>query len=283
MPKLNIALLQLKTSPIKHENFTSARRLLTQALTKSPNLDLVVLPECFNSPYSIKLFRQYCEPIPSGETTHFLSNLAKEFNVNLIGGSYPEKTPEGIYNTSTVFNQQGELIAKHRKVHLFDVDIPGKITFQESKVLQPGSKSTVFDISSQRSKTPFKTTVGLGICYDLRFPELAHKMARQPHSSSLLVYPGAFNTITGPLHWELLARARAVDNQCFVALCSPARDPDAKYLAYGHSIIVDPVGRVIAEAGEGEEILTCEIELDDVNEFRKNVPLNEQRRFDVYE
>lgn len=281
MPKLNIALLQLKPSPVKHENFTTASRLLRQAFTKSPALDLVILPECFNSPYSIKLFRKYGEQVPHGETTQFLSKLAKENNVNLIGGSYPESTPEGIYNTSTVFNTTGELIAKHRKVHLFDVDIPGKITFQESRVLQAGSDSTVFDITSP-SDHSLKSTVGLGICYDLRFPELAHKMTRPPHSSSLLVYPGAFNTITGPLHWELLARSRAVDNQCFVALCSPARDEEAKYLAYGHSIVVDPMGRVIAEAGEGEEVLTCEIELDDVDEFRGNVPLETQRRFDVY-
>ncbi len=97
-----------------------------------------------------------------------------------------------------------------------------------------------------------------------------------------MVYPGAFNTITGPLHWEALARARAIDNQLYVVLCSPARDLSAKYHAYGHSLVVDPMGKVIVEAGEGEETVYCELEPELIAETRRSIPVNEQRRFDIY-
>ena len=139
------------------------------------------------------------------------------------------------------FNPQGEIIAKHRKAHLFDIDIPNGITFQESLTLSGGDKATVFKLGEYGN-------VGLGICYDIRFPELASIASRYPYNSFAMFYPGAFNTTTGPLHWHLLARARAVDNETFVVLCSPARDVEGGgYQAYGHSLVADPFGNIIAE------------------------------------
>jgi omega-amidase len=158
-------------------------------------------------------------------------------------------------------------------LHLFDIDIPGKITFRESEVLSPGNKLTLVDIP------PFGT-IAIAICYDIRFPELATIAARK--GAFLLLYPGAFNLTTGALHWALQARARAMDNQVYVALCSPARDMQADYHAWGHSMVVDPNAQAMAEAAEGEEIIYADLEEGRIEETRKGIPLYTQRRFDVY-
>lgn len=144
--------------------------------------------------------------------------------------------------------------------------------FQESETLTGGVSLNSFDTDFAR--------IGLGICYDVRFPELAMIAARQ--GCHILIYPGAFNLTTGPLHWELLQRSRAVDNQVFMSMCSPARDMKAVYHAWGHSMAVDPMGRVICEGGEGEEILYADIKADVLGEARTGIPVSEQRRFDVY-
>ncbi|CCH43140.1 Nitrilase [Wickerhamomyces ciferrii] len=274
LKRLNVALLQFAASPIKNENFIKVESLVTKALQNKPNLDLIILPECFNSPYSIKLFKKYGEQIPSGETTQFLSQLSLKNKINIIGGSYPEHHEDKIYNTSTVFNTQGELIAKHRKAHLFNIDIPNKITFQESRVLDAGNKATLFEL-------PSFGKIGLGICYDVRFPELSMTCARK--GAFAMVFPSAFNTTTGPLHWETLARSRAIDNQVYVVMCSPARDLNAKYHAYGHSLVVDPMGKIVVEAGTEEEILYWEMDPEVINSTRQGIPIDGQRRFDIYQ
>jgi omega-amidase len=201
--------------------------------------------------------------------------MAKESKTYLIGGSIPELSPASkkYYNTNLTFNPAGELIATHRKVHLFDIDIPGKITFRESDILSAGNKLTIVDI-------PEYGKLAIAICYDIRFPELAMIAARE--GAFALIYPGAFNTTTGPLHWELQGRARAVDNQVYVALCSPARDMSATYHAYGHSMVIDPMAKVLVEAGEGEEVVYAELDGAEIESTRKGIPVYEQRRFDVY-
>lgn len=243
---------------------------------------LIVLPECFNSPYGCQYFPKYAETVlpspPSQEKSpswHMLSSVAKETKTYLIGGSIPEFVPESkkYYNTSLVFSPSGQLIATHRKTHLFDIDIPGKITFKESEVLSPGNKVTIFDI-------PEYGKIGLAICYDIRFPELAMIAARK--GAFMLVYPGAFNTTTGPMHWSLLSRARAIDNEMYIAMCSPARDMNATYHAYGHSMVVNPNADVLVEAEESETTIYADLDPAKIEEIRKNVPIYTQRRFDVY-
>lgn len=165
------------------------------------------------------------------------------------------------------------MIGTHRKTHLFDIDIPGKIRFKESEVLSPGNELTVIDL-------PEYGKIGLAICYDIRFPESAMIAARK--GAFLLVYPGAFNTITGPLHWSLLGRARAVDNQTYVALCSPSRDLEATYHAYGHSLVADPSAKILCEAEEKETTIYADLDNDTIVNTRKGVPIYTQRRFDVY-
>ncbi|KAK9452410.1 carbon-nitrogen hydrolase [Limtongia smithiae] len=270
---LKVALVQLAAGADKVRNLTRAKEHVLEAA--SNGAQLVVLPECFNSPYSVAAFPEYAEPIP-GQTTTFLSALAKDNSIYLIGGSIPERDESDgrLYNTSLSFSPTGELIAKHRKTHLFDIDIPGKIRFKESDVLTGGSKVTVFDL-------PPYGKVGLAICYDIRFPELASIAARKDGVFAM-IYPGAFNTTTGPMHWDLLGRARAIDNQIFVLLCSPARDMTAGYHAYGHSVVIDPNASILAEAGEGEEIVYAELEAGKIEEFRAGIPVTTQRRHDVY-
>ncbi|KAK9382227.1 carbon-nitrogen hydrolase [Kockiozyma suomiensis] len=271
--KLKVALVQLAATADKAKNLSRVKEHVLKAA--SNGAQLVVLPECFNSPYSVAAFPQYAESIPSGETTTFLSSLARETAIYLIGGSIPERDEQGkLFNTSLSFSPTGELIAKHRKVHLFDIDIPGKIKFKESEVLTGGNKVTVFNIP------PFGK-VGLAICYDIRFPELAMIAARN-EGAFAMIYPGAFNTTTGPLHWELLARARAVDNQFYVLVCSPARDLTSGYHAYGYSMVTDPNAHVLAKAGEDEEIIYAELVPGVIEEARAGIPVTAQRRFDVY-
>jgi len=167
----------------------------------------------------------------------------------LIGGSIPERDGDRLYNTSPIFDPHGNLIAKHRKVHLFDINIPGKITFKESTNLSPGNSLTVVETVYGK--------IGIGICYDIRFAEMAGLY--QKLGCVMVFYPGAFNMTTGPLHWELLARSRAVDNQMFVACVSPARCLEADYHAWGHSCVTNPYGEVIAKAGHEDEIVYADI------------------------
>lgn len=241
-----------------------------------------MLPECFNSPYGTQYFTKYAETLlPSPPTKeqapsfHALSALAAEAKSYLVGGSIPEYEPttQKYYNTSLVFSPTGALIGKHRKTHLFDIDIPGKIRFKESETLSPGNKVTIIDL-------PEYGKIGLSICYDIRFPETAMIAAR--NGAFLLVYPGAFNMTTGPLHWSLLGRARAVDNQVYVALCSPARDLNASYHAWGHSFIANPNAEVLTEADEKEDIVYADLDNETIENTRKGIPIYTQRRFDVY-
>ena len=277
---LRLALVQLAAGPDKAANLAHARSKVLEASKAGANL--IVLPECFNSPYGTKYFPQYAEtllPSPPSPTQspsfHALADLASETRTYLLGGSIPEYAPDTkkYHNTSLLFGPDGKLLATHRKVHLFDIDIPGKITFRESEVLAPGNKITLAEI-------PPYGTIAVAICYDIRFPELATVAARR--GAFLLLYPGAFNTTTGPLHWALQARARAMDNQVYVALCSPARDEQADYKAYGHSMVVDPNAEVMAEAQESEEVLYADLSETRIEEIRKGIPLEGQRRFDVY-
>lgn len=158
-------------------------------------------------------------------------------------------------------------------MHLFDIDIPGKISFKESETLSAGSELCTFNVDDS-------IHVGLGICYDLRFVEFASILTQK--GCNTLIYPSAFNTTTGPMHWHLLQRGRAVDCQSYVITASPARNPDSTYQAYGHSLIVSPTGEIIAEAGEGEEIIYADIEPEVIESVRKNIPSLKQRRLDVY-
>ncbi|TQV92881.1 nitrilase family protein (Nit3) [Cordyceps javanica] len=289
VPRVTIACVQLASGADKTANLEHAAEQVRRAAS-STGAKIVVLPECFNSPYGTSFFPTYAEelgpsvssspsspppppPVDRAPSYHALAAMARDNGVFLVGGSIPERDGDALYNTSLTFGPDGALLAAHRKVHLFDIDIPGKITFRESEVLTAGDALTLVDL-------PGYGTIAVAICYDVRFPELATVAARR--GAFALVYPGAFNLTTGALHWELLARARAVDNQIYVAVCSPARDMDAGYHAWGHSMVVSPMAKILAEAQETEAIISAELVSDEIEEARKNIPLRTQRRFDVY-
>lgn len=277
---VKIALVQLLSGSDKAANLKHAASQVAKAAAGGSKI--VVLPECFNSPYGTAYFPKHAEPLlplpPAKEQApsySALSAMAAENNVYLIGGSIPEINPstKKIYNTCLVFGPDGALLSIHRKTHLFDVNIPGKVSMRESDVLSPGNKVTIVEF-------PEYGKVAIGICYDIRFPEIAAVAARR--GAFALIYPGAFNLVTGALHWKLLAQARAVDNQIYVGMCSPARNLDSTYYAWGHSMILDPMAAVLAEAQEGESIIESELSEDKIMETRRNIPLETQRRFDVY-
>ena len=192
----------------------------------------------------------------------------------MSGVSSPFHSPQGqIYNCCVVFGPEGSLLTKHRKMHLFDIDIPGKMTFKESDTLTAGDTVTLFD-------TPYGR-IGVGICYDIRFPQLAN--IYRDAGAQLIVYPGNFNLTTGPAHWELLQRARAVDNQLFIATASQARAGGSGYQSYGFSTIVSPWGTLVATSAESSEIVISEIDLAEVEPIRRNIPISLQKRTDLYD
>ncbi|XP_048332331.2 omega-amidase, chloroplastic isoform X1 [Ziziphus jujuba] len=273
--KFKIGLCQLSVTADKERNIAHARKAIEEAAGKGAQL--VLLPEIWNSPYSNDSFPVYAEDIDAGAdaspSTAMLSEVSRLLKITIVGGSIPERSGDRLYNTCCVFGTDGKLKAKHRKIHLFDIDIPGKITFIESKTLTAGQSPTIVDTDVG--------CIGIGICYDIRFQELA--MIYASRGAHLLCYPGAFNMTTGPLHWELLQRARAVDNQLYVATCSPARDAGAGYVAWGHSTLVGPFGEVLATTEHEETIIIAEIDYSILELRRTNLPLQKQRRGDLYQ
>jgi len=266
-----LAVCQLNVAENKRKNIDRAAEMVRCAADNGARM--VILPEMFNCPYQTKLFPEYAEHFAGGETTSMLREVASEKQIYLVGGSIPEKDGDQVYNSSFTFGPQGELLGSYRKMHLFDVDLPGGPKVQESSTLDYGHGLTVFDTEWCR--------VGIVICFDVRFPELIRLLALQ--GVQLVVIPAAFNTTSGPAHWEMTMRTRAVDNQVYVAAASPARDPETGYVVYGHSVVVEPWGEVVAEAGEGEETITAEIDIDRVEKVRQQIPLLNLRRHDLYD
>ena len=271
MTKIKLALCQMNVVDNKEKNIKTARLMIEESISK--NADFIILPEMFNCPYSNDKFIEYGEKEKSSETLSEISKLAKSNNAYILAGSIPEIEEDKLYNTSYLFDRQGNVIAKHRKMHLFDIDVKGKITFKESDVLTARNDFTIADTEFGK--------VGIGICYDIRFPELAKIMVE--NGALILIYPGAFNMTTGPAHWELLFRSRAMDNQAFCIGVAPALNNDASYHSYGHSIITNPWGEVIAQASEKESLIISEIDLSEIKKVREELPLLKNKRDDLYE
>lgn len=267
---IKLGLCQMAVSRDKGENLRRAEAALRQAAAQGAQL--AMLPEMFNCPYENPCFPVYGEPA-GGETWQFLSRMARELGLYLAGGSVPELEGERVYNTCYFFSPEGEELARHRKVHLFDIDVPGGQRFKESDTLTAGNQITVVD-------TPLGK-IGLAICFDIRFSELFRVMGAK--GAQVILVPAAFNMTTGPVHWELAFRSRAVDNQCFVAGCSPARDTQASYVAYGHSLVCNPWGTVLAQLDEKAGVQVVALDLDDLAKYRGQIPILSGRRTDLYE
>ena len=271
MKKFKVAVIQMQVSSQKSQNLEKAKEMINRAV-EAYSPQVVVLPEMFNCPYENKYFPLFAEEYP-GETTKLLSSLAKELKIYIVGGSIPEKEGDQIYNTSFSFNPKGEMIGRHRKMHLFDINVEGGVSFRESDTLGAGEEVTVFDTEYCK--------IGVAICYDMRFPELMRLMALE--GAEVIILPAAFNMTTGPAHWHELIKVRALDNQVYFVVASPARDLEASYHAYGHSKMVNPWGDTVVEADEKEGIICGEIDLEYVEKIRQQLPLLKHRRIDQYE
>lgn len=271
MSKFKIANLQLKVFDKKEDNLNQLAQILKEG--RQEDADLVMLGEMFNCPYQTSNFPVYAEK-EGGESWKFCSNLAAEHKIYLEAGSMPEADEAGhIFNTAYVFDREGRQIAKHRKAHLFDIDVAGGQSFKESDTLTAGDQITVFD-------TEF-CKMGLCICFDFRFPELARVMTLA--GAKVILVPAAFNMTTGPAHWETMFRQRAVDNQIYAIGNASARDMSAGYHSWGHSLVVTPWGNIVMQMDEKEQIKITEIDLDVVERVRRELPLLSARRTDLYE
>ena len=271
MEKIKIAAIQMSTVADKMENVRTVKTYLEKI--KDENPDFVILPEMFCCPYQTENFPIYAEK-EGGPVWQQLSGYAKQYGIYLIGGSMPEKDAEGnVYNTSYIFDREGKQIGKHRKVHLFDIDVKGGQTFKESDTLTAGDSDTVFDTEFGK--------MGVMLCFDIRFPELSRMMVND--GVKVIFVPAAFNMTTGPAHWELSFRTRALDNQIYMVGCAPARDVSAGYISWGHSIVTDPWGRVTGMLDENEGILLAELDMDYEEQVREELPLLKSRRKDIYQ
>ncbi len=271
MTKIKLALCQMSVVDNKNENLKKASFMINESAKE--NADFIVLPEMFNCPYSNDKFIEYCEYEKDSQTLKTISSLAKKHDAYILAGSIPEKENDKLFNTSYLFDKSGDIIVKHRKMHLFDIDVKDKITFKESDVLTAGDNFTIADTEFGK--------IGIGICYDVRFPELARIMVE--NGALILFYPGAFNMTTGPAHWELLFRSRALDNQVYCVGVAPALNENATYHSYGHSIVTNPWGEVLSQAGEKECLIITEIDLNEIKKVREGLPLLKNKRKDLYE
>ena len=268
--ELKVAAIQMSSTPNKKENLATAERLIHAAA--SSGADLVALPELWSCHGLESAYRENAEPIP-GETTHFLSNLAKELGLYLLGGSILESATSSakLHNTSTLFRPDGEMSAVYRKIHLFDVKAPDR-EYLESGIITPGA-----EVVTAKAGT---ATLGLSVCYDVRFPELYRLLALR--GAEVLMVPAAFTLQTGKDHWELLLRARAVENQAFVV--APAQwgqKADGRW-TYGRSLIVDPWGTVLAQCPDRDGFALATLDLGYLDRLREDFPALENRRPEAY-
>ena len=270
MEKIKVAAIQMSTVADKMENVRTVKTYLEKI--KDENPDFVILPEMFCCPYQTENFPIYAEK-EGGPVWQQLSGYAKQYGIYLIGGSMPEKDAEGnVYNTSYIFDREGKQIGKHRKVHLFDIDVKGGQTFKESDTLTAGDSDTVFDTEFGK--------IGVMLCFDIRFPELSRMMLND--GAKVIFVPAAFNMTTGPAHWELSFRTRALDNQIYMVGCAPAGDITAGYISWGHSIVTNPWGAVVDMLDEKEGILLAELDMGYEERVREELPLLKSRRKDMY-
>jgi len=263
--------VQLTAGPDKAANLEKAERLVARAV--SLGAELVVLPEKWNLVGDSETLHEGAELLERGESVQAMAAWAKEHGVVLIGGSIAERREgrEKLSNTSLVFDSRGDLVARYRKLHLFDVEVAGQV-YRESEAEEPGDEVVVTDAGGWK--------IGLTVCYDLRFPELYRRLALA--GAELVTVPANFTLRTGMAHWHVLLRARAIENAFYVAAPGQLGEPMAGRPSYGHSLVVDPWGTVLAEAPGSETVVVAELERSRIYEVRSRLPVLAQRRSDVY-
>jgi predicted amidohydrolase len=258
---LRVACVQLNARGDKAANIEKAEKLVARAA--STGADIVVLPEKWNAWGSPDVLRGAAEPIEGGETVEAMAGWARRHGVTLVGGSITEyrEGREKLSNTCVVFDPDGELTAVYRKIHMFDVDVGGQL-YRESETEEPGEEIVLTDAEGWR--------LGLTTCYDLRFPELYRILALG--GAELITAPAAFTLFTGKDHWELLVRARAVENQLFLAAANQWGEHAPGKSSFGRSLIVDPWGVVLAVAPDEDTVISAEIDRVRLQRIRASLP-----------
>ncbi|MES9903657.1 MAG: carbon-nitrogen hydrolase family protein [Sedimenticola sp.] len=269
-PKQKIAAIQMATSPNVSANLLEAARLTAEAVENGAGL--VVLPE--NFAFMGKRDQEFSplhEVDGSGPLQEFLSQLAKRYGIWLVGGTIPMKASDNsrVRTSCLVYNSNGERVARYDKIHLFDVNlIESNERYTESATIEPGEEVVVVD-------SPFGR-LGLAICYDLRFPELFRKLLSKGMEIACL--PSAFTAITGKAHWESLVRARAIENLSYVVAAAQGGFHISGRETHGHSMIVDPWGRILDQVAGGTGSVVCEVDLEYLANTRRNFPTIEHRK-----
>nr|XP_057924366.1 deaminated glutathione amidase isoform X2 [Doryrhamphus excisus] len=268
------AVCQMNATPDKQANLCAAKELLEEAAQRGASM--AFLPEAFDYIGSSHEETLALSESLEGNTMMQYSQMARKLGIWLSLGGFHERGPaweteKRIYNSNVVMNNKGQIVSIYRKSHMFDVELPEKgISIKES----------AFTIPGQSLVSPFQTPVGkvgLGVCYDLRFPELS--LALQKNGAEILTFPSAFTEVTGAAHWEVLLRARAIENQCYVLAPAQVGQHHGKRSSYGHALAVDPWGVVMGDCGgEKAGVLLVEVDLDKMRSIRTNMPLQKHRR-----
>lgn len=259
--RLRVACVQLCPSPIKAENIEKAEGLVARAA--ATGADIVLLPEKWNAIGTVETLRASAEPIDGGETVEAMRDWASRHSITLVGGSITEQRDgrEKLPNTSLVFDPDGEIVATYRKIHMFDVEVGGHV-YRESEAQEAGDETVAADLEGWN--------VGLTVCYDLRFPELFRILALG--GAELITVPAAFTLYTGKDHWEILLRARAIENQCYIAAANAWGVHEDGKVSYGRSMIIDPWGVVLAAAPDEDTVISAEIDRSRVKGVRRSLP-----------
>jgi predicted amidohydrolase len=266
---MRVALCQMRSGEDVEINAALAERILSEAA--DGGADVAVLPETFAYLGTAAGRVAAAEPIP-GPITDRLSAIARDRSMWIVGGSVLERDGDRIYNTCPLFDRVGELVARYRKIHLFDVEIPGQPPFRESATFTPGDQLVTHETDVGR--------IGLSICYDLRFPELYRGL--MVLGAEVLSVPAQFQYETGKDHWEILLRARAIENQCYVVATGQwgtFGPPEKSRRSFGNSMVVDPWGRVVARAPEeGDGVWFADMDMGELRRIRQTLPALQHRR-----
>jgi predicted amidohydrolase len=259
--RLRVACVQINSSGSKADNLERMEALVARAA--STGADVVLLPEKWNGLGSHEILREVAEPLDGGETVDAMSGWARTHGITLVGGSIAERREgrEKLSNTCVVFDGGGEIVAVYRKIHMFDVEVGGHV-YRESDAEEPGEVPVVC--------TAEGWALGLTVCYDLRFPELYRILAVE--GAELVTVPAAFTLYTGKDHWELLLRARAVENQCYVAAANQWGVHAESKASYGRTTIVDPWGVVLAQAPDEDAVVSAELDRAHLERVRRALP-----------
>lgn len=261
---MKVSLVQMNSAEDKAQNLDDAERMIRDVVAAEAP-DLVVLPEYFAFLGEGRdAIHSHGEDLSDSATARRFAALAAELGITLHLGSMVEKTGNSHYNTTLVFDPDGAEIARYRKMHLFDIDVPGGQSYRESDTISRGDEVVTYKVGD--------VTVGCAICYDIRFPELFR--ALRDKGADVIVLPAAFTLMTGKDHWEVLARARAIETQTyFLAVGQFGTHAGGKKACWGHSMVIDPWGHMIAQASDGVGTTTAALDMQRVAKVRQDVPV----------